>query len=227
MTANEMKKQLIVWETMHLSGLKGLGKGYLETSEIVCACQVGLRPGEGSSALPLEEQVQTTAARKAHTVPVLITGQSLPSLRVRSQTSVWTSRDLTIKYQVTGVVSAPPVNSPSRFFYALPQAPPPAHSQVPNTRCPTQVSIDFQCRGKPTSYAQTQAMLPLPRHLLLCSEHLKSALCPDGSRHTCLPPTLQIHYLSEKKPRRTQVRPEPHLKSPLMGVVGPAVVLIT
>lgn len=64
MTANEMKKQLIVWETVHLSGLKGLGKGYLATSEIVCACQVGRRPGEGSSALPPEEQVQTTAAKK-------------------------------------------------------------------------------------------------------------------------------------------------------------------
>ena len=102
MTANEMK-QLIVWETVHLSGLKGLGKGYLATSEIVCACQVGRRPGEGSSALPPEEQVQTTAASKASPiVPMLITGQSLPSLRVRSPTPDWTSRDLTIIYQVTG-----------------------------------------------------------------------------------------------------------------------------
>lgn len=64
MTANEMKKQLIVWETVHLSGLKGLGKGYLAASEIVCACQAGRRPEGGSSALPPEEQVQTTAAIK-------------------------------------------------------------------------------------------------------------------------------------------------------------------
>lgn len=56
---------------------------------------------------------------------------------------------------------------------------------------------------------------------------LKSALCPRWLQAHVPPSTLQIHYLSEKKPCRTQVRPGPHLKSPLMGVVGPAVVLMT